>query len=144
MSRRVCLGQQSDATFGLRVSAPGADVLTASDDGHNFTFRSDWTDIVPVHAVGVGTLTTITLPGGTTSPGFFFSWPALGYMPMLEARRLVSGNVAYDDFWTSTFQFGSYLEMRTGIGGGNAAQIAAASTPDRVLYVIYKTPVPSQ
>lgn len=138
MARRVVLGQQADGSFGLRVSSAGHDALTAIDDGTSITFDSRWTDIAKLYIVGLVSwaANSVVLPSITVS-GFSTSYPSLGYVPFAEVRRL-SGNVVFDDFFNSTFQFGSGTNVEA-----TRLYIPESSTSDKLLFVVYQIPVPS-
>ena len=71
-TRRVVIGALPTGGYGLRVSPPGVDVFTASDD--QLVFSSDWASLFPIHASGV----TGFIGSGASS---FFGWTNLGYEP---------------------------------------------------------------
>jgi hypothetical protein len=144
MSRRTRLGLQADGSIGLRVSASGFDALTASDDGHAITFDSRWTDIAKIGAIGVAGESVIANVSGTNIYGVRCFYPNFGYKPFVEVRRLDSGNIIHDDWWSGTFPGGSY-------GLIEATQCTLQSTGNpggplglQAIFIVYQIPVPTQ
>ncbi|QIG69091.1 hypothetical protein EVB78_058 [Rhizobium phage RHph_N1_15] len=82
MTNRVLLGQRGSA-FGMWVSKPGFDVLTAADDKMNII-----TNRVNLQLVQSGFIDTT----GNAFP-YSFSIPDLGYLPFI--RWMPSGYNAY-------------------------------------------------
>lgn len=131
MARRVCLGKLPDGNYGLWISAPSVDVMTADPlNGNQLTFNSNWTDMVQVHAIGTGHATSITK----------VAWPTLPYIPFLEIRGTdgASSGRVYDD---------TFLSNKVGMG---AASFVDGFFPTNSLgvtfdyiYIAYKIPVPS-
>lgn len=77
MVNRVLLGKFPDGDnspngYGLRISEPGYNVNVANPDNERLIFSSDWSALLPIHAVG-----TITVNNSTVSASF----ADLGYIP---------------------------------------------------------------
>ena len=146
MARRVVLGLQNDGTYGLRVSAPGVDALSGDGQGGDFTFNSAWTDIAELHQIGILSYAASGLKGYDGSgavnfnSGFGALYTSLGYRSFVELRRFTTGNVVYDDFWETA--------NAAGPGGSqinrDCFRAPAASTSDKVFYVVYKVAAPQQ
>jgi hypothetical protein len=150
MSRRVVLGTLADGSIGLRVSSAGHDALTAADDGSAITFDSRWTDIAKIGAVGLVSETLVNT-GDPAQPFFQYclvpTYPDFGYKPFIEMRRLDSGSVIYDDWWTSSFPAGSYAIIdRTSTRAASGTLNNGQAVPGgfQALFVVYQIPVPSQ
>ena len=129
MARRVVLGQQSDGSYGLRVSAPSFDALAATDDGDAVTFDSRWTDIMKLYVVG--------LVAG--SGGWAASWPSLGYIPFVEIRQLL-GDVVYDDYFSGQPSNPFGIPSQVSASGFSAPGANVSLT---LLYIVYQVPAPS-
>lgn len=54
MANRIALGQLQTGVYGLRVSLPGYNALTALNP-EQCAFDSAWAEMVQIHAAGVGT-----------------------------------------------------------------------------------------
>lgn len=148
MTRRVVLGKYADGvTFGLRVSLAGVDALTGDSSTGDFSFDSEWTDVAKIHMVGIASwsATAFTIPNPPNPPinvpGFAVNWSALGYMPFIEVRTLVS-NVVFDDFFNTSFPSGFYVGPSSGLPNGFT--LATSDSSMQLLYIIYAIPVPSQ
>lgn len=127
-NRRVVLGRQADNSFGLRVSLPGHDALTASqDDTTQLSFNSEW-NLLRIHALGIS----------STSP---IPFPALTYYPYFEAR-IINGNVVYADHSYEFTVLGNPA-FRTPLRMQNTfsnLQILGKDIAGSVLYVVYREP----
>ena len=145
VSRRVVIGKYNDGvTYGLRVSLPGHDALTEDSNFGSFSFDSNWSDIVQTAQMGIfigpprhqDPFTGSIIYDGPRSIPF----TDLGYVPYVEVRALV-GSTIYDDYVP-------WLTITTGAFGVGAVATRGAIFPEisagnRVLYLIYKIPVPS-
>lgn len=90
---RAVIGKYANGTtYGLKVSLPGVNALTADDtDATKFSFNSEWTDFVKIHHIGIFQCPTAYVEGATVS------FPALPFSPFVEIRRY-SGNIIWDDY----------------------------------------------
>lgn len=141
---RVVIGKYADnVTFGLRVSLPGNDAFTGnSSSPGTFSFDSEWTDITQLHQIGLAAFrTNVPLISGGTTNGYQVTWPALGYIPFIEARENVS-NVVYDDYFNGAIGCGGGIDATT--YGANTFTVFGGSASIQLLYVVYKIAVPSQ
>jgi hypothetical protein len=82
MARRVVIGALPTGGYGLRVSPPGIDALTASDD--QLVFSSEWATLFPIYVTGVSGFVSTT---GT----YRYSFSSLGYIPLGFAMAQISG-----------------------------------------------------
>lgn len=115
MARRVCMGQRNAGQFGLWISKPGHDVLTASY--YNMLFASD------EKAVQVLTTGALTWSRNMKSAAIYF--PNFGYRPTILWNVTVPGweNAAYKDilFDVSQSQYGDYAPDTIIYSGNTAA-----------------------
>ena len=146
MVRRARLGKQLDGSFGVRVSAAGADAAAVDPDSAFLTFNSGWTDIVDLHQIGTLSYAASGLKAydaaGTpsfTGSGFGVLYTSLGYRPFVELRRFTTANVIYDDYWESTQEAGANCGIWR-----DCFRASSASTSDKVFYVVYKLAGPQQ
>jgi hypothetical protein len=134
MARRVCIGRLPDNSFGLLISAPGVDVMTADPlDGNQITFNSNWTDLLKVHQIGKGFYSGNGLAG-------LVSFPALASKPFLECRVGDSSRVYDDSFLAQQVGVGARIEAN-GFVPAWYGQVAATFP---YVYVVYKLEAPVQ
>ena len=80
MTNRVCLGKQSDGTYGLKVSEFGYNVLSNHLDDERLIFNSEWASINAIFKSGEFQISaggTVTIPFGLSlgfSPYFYAQW----------------------------------------------------------------------
>lgn len=107
MANRVLLGKR-DNTYGIWISKPGEDVLTATDEKLLFTMNRQ-----PFMIIGRGTLT----PFSGTNQHRYVTIPNLGYKPIFLVKcvrydisihyesatsvRLTSAKQAESYYWSS-------------------------------------------
>lgn len=158
MSRRVVLGKYLNGTMGLKVSRPGFDALTDDDsDPNKFSFNSQWTNIVPVHQVGIVGPNPVTFENSAPYSDWVNVAHNLGYIPFIDARAFYpqgyqtsAGDVIWDDYRVTTTtnaietgnkgrSFSTFISLKQGgwISGGNPWY----AHYHRVMYVIYRYPV---
>ena len=133
-TRRVVIGALPTGGYGLRVSPPGVDVFTASDD--QLVFSSEWASLFPIHASGV----TGFIGGSSTG---FFGWPDLGYVPFGAAMYQFSGGS-----WTASRSIQAYgsnngaqygLAFRYEAAGLRVTNYGGASA--RAAYIVFRKPL---
>jgi hypothetical protein len=139
-NRRTRLGTFPDGKVRLRVSAPGFDAVSATDDGHAITFDSDWIDIAKITAVGIASQVAIN-NSGVTSFTIRATYPDLGFKPFVEVRSLV-GSVVFDDFFNSNFPSGSYTLVESSQSTVSASG-SQSNAGLQALFIVYRIPVPS-
>jgi hypothetical protein len=89
MAQRLVIGKYADGvTYGMKLSIPGTDVLSADPD--DLIFDSTWAAAGSVHQTGVTTI------------GSTIAFPSLSYRPMLLAIAY-SGSSTIDPFWTNQY-----------------------------------------
>jgi len=140
--RRVVLGKRLDGSFGLDVSLPGYDALTADrSDATKFSFSSDWTDIVKYSAFGKVTVPAAA-PAATPYEGAHtvVPIPDRGYIPHFEARGWDGGGRVYDDFFVSGDGYGVRVECFPGAMSFNRF----ASFTWYAIYLVYRYPTDLQ
>ncbi|MBD9544242.1 hypothetical protein IB276_32885 [Ensifer sp. ENS04] len=77
MANRVCLGQKATGQFGLWVSKPGINVLTAADS--QMLFSSDW------KTLQIAQTGRVTIPSTPANPfPFTFTVGDMGYRPLFQ------------------------------------------------------------
>lgn len=82
---RIRLGQQSDGTYGLRVSEAGYDVTTNPIDNERLLFNSDWAMTFPIwYQFSV----SISASMGAAAQVFF---PDCGFIPWASFTTTLSG-----------------------------------------------------
>lgn len=86
MTQRLLVGRYPDGTDGMKLSVPGTSVLTA--DAQHLIFDSAWAGMASVHQ------------SGTTTVGSTISFPALSYIPMVNASAY-SGSTVLNPFWSA-------------------------------------------
>lgn len=146
MVRRARLGKQIDGSFGVRVSAAGADAAAVDPDSGYLTFNSDWTDIVELHQIGVASYNASVSgydAAGTpnTQAGFGALYTSLGYRPFVELRLFTTSNVVYDDYWESLQEAGANAAIWR---DKFRAPWNSGSTTNKIFYVVYKLECPQQ
>lgn len=132
---RAVIGKYANGTtYGLKVSLPGVNALTADDtDATKFSFNSEWTDFVKIHHIGIFQSPTGYVEGAAVEVKF----PALSFVPFVEMRRY-SGNVIWDD----------YLYPGGASTAGSSSRVGPSSftypSADGGLYffIVYKLQVP--
>lgn len=85
MVSRVVIGKREDGTYGLDISIPGKDVLTAT--GSDLAFSSKWSGTFLVHQSGVA------------QNGVDVTFPALPFVPIVLGS--VDANNSTGDDYTS-------------------------------------------
>lgn len=164
MSRRVVLGRYLNGTMGLKVSRPGFDALTDDDsDPNKFSFNSQWSNIVPVHQVGiVGPYPYTVETTGSVEPPWVDVGHNLAFIPYIEARAFYpqnsftsAGDVVYDDYrtlWSENIQvqvgakgqaYPNRISLKVQAYFLYGPKLADPITYHyhQVLYVIYRQPV---
>lgn len=145
-TRRTVLGRYNDGvTVGLRCSLPGFDGLTGDSNAPGqFSFDSEWTDIVQIHQAGIA-----TNPGGSGAVTATIPFVDPGYRPFVEVRWMSSSNVIYDDYFAppgAAALTGIGAQVNTNsivlptaqlLGGGPFTSVAY-----NVLYIVYRIPSP--
>jgi len=131
VTRRVVIGALPTGGFGLRVSPPGVDVFTASDD--QLVFSSEWASLFPIHASGTTGFIAASSQG-------FFGWANLGYVPFGAAIYQYPGQP-----WSASRSIYGYATYN-GVQGGLAFRYEAAGlrvtnysgSQARVGYVVFR------
>lgn len=133
---RAVIGKYNDGvTYGLKVSLPGINALTDDDnDGTKFSFNSQWSDFVKIHAIGIATINVPDYAGSLTG-SVTINFTALAYKPFLEIRRYV-GNVVWDDYARGGNVSGYFTVV--------TSSSARVSGPlgETALYMVFRIPVP--
>jgi hypothetical protein len=134
VKRRVVLGRRLDGSLGLDIALPNYDAeFDDRNDATKFSFCSDWTDFVPLSAIGIATIMPATGTG-------FQSIPVInnGYLPFIELRKIEGARIFDDTFAGNFTGFNSLVTL----GNLRVPQVSGASYT--ILYIVYKTPMDLQ
>ena len=129
---RVLIGKYDNGVdFGLRIALTGISAQYGnSAAADQFSFDSNWTDLVQLHQVGLA-----TTPASTFQTVLF---PNLGYKPFVEVRYLSGTTISDDSFSASRIGVSATISadriVAPGIIGGSYS----------FLYIVYKVSVPTQ
>ena len=90
MVNRLLLGKYNDGvTYGMKLSIPGHDVMTAVGD--KLIFDTQWLGSGAVHQTGVTTM------------GNSVAFPSMGYIPMAYAVTYGGSGQVFDSYWTERY-----------------------------------------
>lgn len=113
MTNRVILGKLPSNNYGLRISLPGADVLTCADSELAFSSEFNRFGLVLLYGtVAYDHTTDVTVPFGQTLP-FIPAIQALGYYP---GTQQVQSNALADVYHDKIVfpNFGGFLLPNAG------------------------------
>lgn len=107
MTNRMVLGALGGGAFGLKVSMPGVDSLTASNsDPAQWSFHSEWPGIANIYGAG-------TVQAGSAVNH------NLGYVPWADVRHAASSG-------STTYRDDAPHEYQDGVGSGTGWDTAQA------------------
>lgn len=124
MVNRLLLGRYNNGTtYGMKLSIPGHDVLTA--EGDKLIFDTQWLGAGTIHQTGVTTI------------GNVVNFPPLSYIPMVYSITYGGTGQTFDAYWTERYPESRRwaTEYTTRYTAGLVYQVNAGS--------IYYPPLPS-